>query len=103
MQSFFFGDILYTVIGVSIGEFCPFLGFYQKKRVKFGLIIGNSYVKHTYNYDSRRNHNETWKESIKLLAGHHHDRDERLGLFHRTRCRRLDAGETDAQHDHQRV
>ena len=53
LQCFFFAAIISTIIGVSIGEFCPFLGFYQKKRLKFGLFIGNSYVKHIHNYDSK--------------------------------------------------
>ena len=32
LQSFSFDDILSTIIGVSIGEFCPFLGSYPKIR-----------------------------------------------------------------------
>ena len=48
LQCFSFDDILSTIIGVSIGEFCPFLGFYQKNRDFFGIIVGKSYVVHTF-------------------------------------------------------
>ena len=44
LHCFFFAAIISTIIGVSIGEFCPFFGFYQKNRDFFGIIVGKSYV-----------------------------------------------------------